>query len=216
MNHIDGRIEIGKGTIIEDTAIIMGDVTIGRDCYIGHYAILGAPPQYKGYYPYPIDGNVDTRGVFIESRVVIREYTQVHAGIQHDTMIGHDTLIMAGCHIAHDTKISEHCTIGSFTTFGGHTSVCPDVTFGQGCVTHPWVVIGEHAMIGLNSSVTRDVLPYQKVAGSPARLIGKNTGAGGEKEQWSEDVLDLYVWDEYSRWTQTRDLNRQLLKETEK
>lgn len=44
---------------------------------------------------------------------------------------------------------------------GANVVVCPGVTIGRGSV------------VGANSVVTRDVMPYSIVAGCPARLIGK-------------------------------------------
>jgi len=206
-------ITIGEGTVVEDTAIILDGVTIGRDCYIGHHAIIGADPQQRGYYPSPIDGDVMTKDVWIGNGVCIREQVQVHRGVRDVTMIRGGSLIMAGVHVAHDVLVGYGCTIGSFSVFGGHTTVADDVTFGQGVVTHPWIVIGEGAMIGLNSSVIKDVKPYQKVAGNPARLLGHNTGASGDVREWDWNTLDGDTWDEYNEMLHRRDETRKLSKE---
>ena len=89
--------------------------------------------------------------------------------------VGADVLLMTGVHIGHDCHVGEGSTIGSHTALGGYTIIGDLVTFGQGVVTHPWIIVGEAAMVGLNSSVIRDVQPFAKVAGSPARLLGSNT-----------------------------------------
>ena len=209
-----GRIDIHKTAIIEDTAILIGDVRIGRDSYIGHHCIIGGPPQYSGWYPYPTSGRTDTRGVNIGDRVCIRENSQIHQGIEMPTTIDDDALIMASCHVSHDSYIGTSVTIAAMSILAGFTRICNDAVLGQGVVTHPWVVIGEHAMIGLNSSIVKHVMPYQKVAGSPAKLIGKNTGAGGDKEAWSPDVVDSDTWDRYAWNTQLQEALRNKLKET--
>jgi len=46
-----------------------------------------------------------------------------------------------------------------------------DVWLGTGVVVLPNITIGEGAVVGANSVVTRDVRPYTIVGGSPARLI---------------------------------------------
>ena len=46
-----------------------------------------------------------------------------------------------------------------------------DVWLGTGVVVLPNITIGEGAVVGANSVVTRDVKPYTIVGGSPARLI---------------------------------------------
>lgn len=212
LDDTHGEITISAGAHIEDSAIIIGPAYIGPDAYIGHGAVIGAPPQYRGVYPSPVSADRADKGVHISKGACVRELAQVHQGIIDETVIGYDTLIMAGCHIAHDTAIGRDCTIGSFSVFGGHTTVCDRVTFGQGVVTHPWVVIGESAMIGLNSSVINDIAPFQKVAGSPARIIGKNTGASGKKEVWRDSVLDAPTWERYAAAQHTRDAAKELPK----
>ena len=54
-------------------------------------------------------------------------------------------------------------------------------------------------MIGLNTSVLKDVEPYAKVAGAPARTIGQN-----KKKLLGVGVLSEDVWDAYSELCQTR------------
>lgn len=207
-----GRVTISVGAHIEDSAVIIGPAYVGTNAYVGHGAIIGAPPQYHGVYPSPVTADRADKGVHISKGACVRELVQVHQGIIDETVIGYDTLIMAGCHIAHDVWIGQDCTIGSFTVFGGHTTVGDRVTFGQGVVTHPWTVIGESTMIGLNSSVINDIAPYQKVAGSPARIIGKNTGASGEKEVWRDSVLDAPTWERYAAMQRQRDNSREFMK----
>lgn len=47
----------------------------------------------------------------------------------------------------------------------------PDVWIGRGCAILKGVTIGEGAVIGANSVVTRDIPPYAVACGSPARVI---------------------------------------------
>jgi phosphonate metabolism protein (transferase hexapeptide repeat family) len=46
-----------------------------------------------------------------------------------------------------------------------------DVWIGHGAVVMPGVTVGDGAVIGANAVVTRDVGPYEVVAGSPARRL---------------------------------------------
>ena len=52
------------------------------------------------------------------------------------------------------------------------TQVREGATIGAGCVIGPGLDLGAHAMIGMGSVVTHDVLPLQLVYGNPARLGG--------------------------------------------
>jgi acyl-[acyl carrier protein]--UDP-N-acetylglucosamine O-acyltransferase len=93
--------------------------------------------------------------------------------------------------------------VGSFSILGGFTIIDDEATFGQGVVTHPWIIIGERAMVGLNSSVVKDVDPFAKVAGSPTRLLGSNTSKDRSlPAEYSASVLSESVWE---RWAGLRD-----------
>lgn len=53
----------------------------------------------------------------------------------------------------------------------GPITIENDVWLGTGVVVLPGIKIGEGAVVGANSVVTKDVRPYTIVGGSPARLI---------------------------------------------
>ena len=53
----------------------------------------------------------------------------------------------------------------------GPITIENDVWLGTGVVVLPDITIGEGAVVGANSVVTKDVRPYTIVGGSPARLI---------------------------------------------
>ena len=58
----------------------------------------------------------------------------------------------------------------STTSLG--VSIGKDVWVGAGSGIVDGVTIGDHAVVGLGSVVTRDVQPFAIVAGNPARPIG--------------------------------------------
>lgn len=188
-----GEAIIDKSAVIEKTAVIYGPCTIGANAYIGNFAVIGSPGQHAAYAPAPVAAmDVQARGVRIESGAVIREHSQVQQGIKRETLVGRDAHIMAMTHVSHDTLIGNSVTVSTNTVFGGHTIVMADATLGQCVVTHPWVVIGHGAMIGQGSCVVREVPPEAKVAGVPAKIIGHNTGAGGEKKEYDPQEVDEY------------------------
>ena len=54
-----------------------------------------------------------------------------------------------------------------------HVTIGNDVWIGHGAVIMPGVTIGNGAVVGVNSVVTRDVGAYEIFAGVPARLVRK-------------------------------------------
>ena len=196
IDETHGSVTIGEGCEIADTAILTGPLTIGDRVYIGAYAVIGAPAQHRGSYPCSLDSKHRAEGVTIGDGACVREFVQVHQGILRPTIVGGDSLLMAGAHIAHDSQLGRGVTMGSFSILGGFTIIDDEATFGQGVVTHPWIIIGERAMVGLNSSVVKDVDPFAKVAGSPARLLGSNTSKDRSlPAEYSASVLSESVWE---------------------
>jgi UDP-N-acetylglucosamine acyltransferase len=198
IDETDGPVLIGANCEIFETAILTGPLSIGDDVYIGPYAVVGGPAQHRGSYPCSLDSPRRAVGVCIKNRACVREFVQIHQGLTCETMIGEDVLLMAGAHIAHDSHIGDGATLGSFSILGGFTIIDDAATFGQAVVTHPWTIIGEGAMVGLNSSVVKDVMPFTKVAGAPARLLGSNQ----HRDESLPSVYDatLLGWDVWDRW----------------
>lgn len=51
--------------------------------------------------------------------------------------------------------------------------ICKGAAIGMGCIIMPGVTIGENAIIGTGSLVTKDVAPWTIAAGNPAKEIRK-------------------------------------------
>lgn len=71
----------------------------------------------------------------------------------------------------------------------GGITVGNDVWIGYGAVILPEVEIGDGAIIGARSVVTKDVEPYEIVAGNPARHIRYRFD-----EEKREELLELEWW----------------------
>ena len=79
---------------------------------------------------------------------------------------------------------------------GKHVTICHDVWVGHGAVIMPGLTIGNGAVIGANSVVTRDVAPYTIVAGAPEQELKRRFSKGISERierlawwDWSEDRL---------------------------
>jgi acetyltransferase EpsM len=77
----------------------------------------------------------------------------------------------SGCSIDH------HCVIESYVHVAPNATICGGVHLGEGAfigagaIIIPGIKIGEWAVIGAGAVVTKDVLPYAKMIGSPAKNI---------------------------------------------
>ena len=72
----------------------------------------------------------------------------------------------------------------------GNIVICNDVWIGYNATIMAGVKVGDGAIIGTNSTVTKDVEPYSIVRGNPAKEIRKRF----DPEQ-IKTLLDLKWWD---------------------
>ncbi|ROR32226.1 acyl-ACP--UDP-N-acetylglucosamine O-acyltransferase [Inmirania thermothiophila] len=168
---IGPEVEIGAGCVIGPHAVIEGPTRIGRRNRIHAFAALGGAPQDKGY------GGEETR-LEIGDDNVIREYVTIHRGTAAGggvTRIGSGNFIMAYAHIAHDCQVGDGTVFANGASLAGHVVVEDHVVFGGFALVHQFCRIGRHAFLAMGCGVAKDVPPFVRVAGNPARPYGLNT-----------------------------------------
>jgi UDP-N-acetylglucosamine acyltransferase len=171
-----GDVVLGSGNTIAAHVVIIGPVTIGDDNWIGTGAVIGAPPEVRSW-EHPRDALAPSsgKGIVIGSRNTIREYAQVHQGWNDVTVLGDDLFIMNQVYVAHDCQLADGVTLASSVLLAGHVRLGRSANLGLGTAVHQGRVIGAGAMVGMGSVVTRDIPPFAKAYGNPARIHGANS-----------------------------------------
>ncbi|MBI2938164.1 MAG: N-acetyltransferase [Thaumarchaeota archaeon] len=155
-------------------------------------------PQYQVIHPTAkIGRNVKIwHLVYIGAGTVVGDGTSIGTLVQIDreVRIGRDCRIQGNVYISSKSVIGDRVFIGPGTVFlndmyppsGGHWEppvVEDNVIIGGGCVILPGVTIGEGAVIGAHSTVTRDVNGDSMVLGTPARpYISRNEYEARKKQ----------------------------------
>ncbi len=136
--------DIGDGTKIWHFAHVREGAKIGRNCIIG-----------KSVYIY--------RDVEIGNNVKIQNFVSIYKGVKIEDDVFMSSSVTndpyPGAFIWSDDKIVPTLVKRGASIGANSTIICG-------------VVIGEHAMVGAGSVVTRDVPPFGLVYGVPARLRG--------------------------------------------
>jgi len=135
---------IGEGTKIWQFVVILKGATIGNDCNICAQSL-------------------------IEGDVIIGDNVTVKSGVQlwDGTRIGNNVFIGPNVTFTNDLfprskKYPENftgITVKDFASIGANATILPGVT------------IGESAMIGAGSVITKDVPAKAVVVGNPAKII---------------------------------------------
>ena len=121
--------KLGPGTFVADSALVIGNVQIGKDVYIGHGVIL------RGDYGKIIIGN----GTAIEEGVI------VHARPNEVTIIGNHVTVGHGVMI-HNAQIEDFAVIGMRATVSDYSRV------GK------WAIIGEMGLVKNSQQVPDSVV----------------------------------------------------------
>lgn len=181
---IGANVEIGAGSVIGSHVVIKGPTTIGCDNKIYSFASVGDDPQDKKYRGEP------TRLV-IGDRNVIREYCTINRGTVQDqgvTTIGNDNWIMAYVHIAHDCVVGNHTILANNASLAGHVRIEDHVILGGFTLVHQFCSIGAHAFTAMNSVISKDVPPYVMASGHMARPHGLNS-EGLKRRGFSQEAM---------------------------
>jgi UDP-N-acetylglucosamine acyltransferase len=137
--------------------------------------VIGAAPEIHGHQPgLPWGGETDDLGVEIGDDSTVREFATVHRGTGQVTRIGARCFVMNKVHIGHDAVVGDDVTLSVSAILGGHAQVGAGANLGLASVVHQRRLIGPGAMVGMGSVVTRDVPPFAKAFGNPARIRGVN------------------------------------------
>lgn len=151
-SYVDEGAEIGEGTKIWHFCHIMSGAKIGSNCSLGQNVNVGGKA---------VIGN----GVKIQNNVSVYDDVVVEDDVFLGPSMVFTNVINPRAFVQRKneykrTVLKKGCSIGANVTI-----VCG-------------VTIGEYALVGAGSVVTKDVPPYALVYGNPARIHGKVDEAG--------------------------------------
>lgn len=167
---------VGRDVVLEDGVELVSHVAIegrtrvGAGAKIFPFCTIGLAPQdlkYKG----------EETETVIGPRTQIREHASIHRGTVTGTgitRIGADCLLMATVHVAHDCILGDGCIISNNVALGGHVELGERAIIGGNAALLQFVRVGTGAMVGGLTGVTRDVIPFARVFGTRAELLGLN------------------------------------------
>lgn len=144
---ISRNATIGEGTKLGNFIFIRENTKIGKNCIIGSYVDIEGDVSIGDNVSIQSGGYI-TRGVTIEDEV----------------FLGPRVITM------NDKTMSYRRR--SLTFIRKAPCISRGARVGGGCVLLPGTTIGENALIGAGSVVTKDIPPRVIALGNPARIVG--------------------------------------------
>ena len=179
------------GTVIKQTvhlkeAINHPKIQVGEFSYYHNFEILEDYASYLAPYLFPLS----------KDSLIIGKFVQIAHGVRFITssanhkMSGFSTYPFNTFMMTPQTTSEDITAMFEDAQNRGDTVVGNDVWIGMNAVIMPGVKIGDGAIIGANSVVTKNVEPYTVVGGNPATIIKKRFD-----EQTIDTLLNIKWWD---------------------
>lgn len=170
---------------------------------INGYPVLGGTDEtskfinddyYFMYAIHMIGRNVKSEEIFLRMNIPLERYaTIVHksAFVANDAKLEPGVFIMANCYVGPKTSLGYCTLMMANSLIGHHTTVGPLCHFSLGSITGSYINIGKvsdvamgarvlerrkignYAVAGANSLVTKDIPDYEIHIGSPAKFFRK-------------------------------------------
>jgi acetyltransferase-like isoleucine patch superfamily enzyme len=158
--------KVGAGATIRSGAVVYADVRIGMNTLVGHHTLLRT-------------------GVRLGDETLLGH----HLVVERKTRIGQHVRCSPGSHLTSSIRIADRVFLGAGVRTVNDQRLtwrdprrepslvppvfCIGAKVGSGTTVLSGVTVGEHALVGAGSVVTRDVPPGMLAYGNPARVQGR-------------------------------------------
>ena len=168
---VEDGVRLGDNNVIASHAVIKVGTTMGDRNRVFEHAVIGGGPQHVKFTDesIPTFTRIGNENVFREAVTVNRGYIEGKA-----TVVGDSNYLMTAAHFGHDCVVGNHNVFANAIALAGHVTVGDRVFVSGGVMIHQFTHVGSYAMIGGNSKITQDVLPFMITDGNPASVRGLN------------------------------------------
>ena len=142
---IEKDVTLGKGTKVWHFVHIMENAKIGENCVIADFVYIGKDV-------------IIGKGVKIENRATVYDGVTI------------DDNVFVGPHVTFTNDLYPRSFKQDWKKI--QTSVKEGASIGAGTIIVCGITIGQYALIGAGSTITRDIPPNSLAFGNPARVRG--------------------------------------------
>jgi UDP-N-acetylglucosamine acyltransferase len=206
--------KLGQHVMVGPYSVVGEQVEIGDNCEIGPHVILDGRTTIGSGNKFFKGATIGCKSpnskhkaedgcLVIGNHNIFRENVIVCYGMDGEaTRIGNDNLFIANSLVEYNCRIENHTVINFCVTLADHVVVEDRAIISGLSEALSFVRIGELAMVGFLSKISKDVPPYMLMDGNPAAPAGINVvglrrngiDAGG-REQLKKAYRILYRTD---------------------
>jgi UDP-N-acetylglucosamine acyltransferase len=157
---VEPGAKLGDGCVIHAGAIIRASAVLGDRVIVHPYAVVAGDPQVLRF-----DASIES-GATVGSGTIIHEFATINRGMHKgaNTVVGSNCLLMACSHVAHDAVVGDNVVIANAVLLAGHVHIASHAVLGGGSAYHQYTRVGEGAIIGGLSRITKDIPPFVMAA----------------------------------------------------
>ena len=172
---LEEGVSVGARSIIEHNVVIHKNVSIGKNTIVRANSVLGGhgfgfqKDQKNGWIRFPHIGEL-----IIKDNVEIGVSNTICKGSIGETIISNGVKTDNLVHIAHNCFIGKNCILTAGVVLGGGVLIEEGCWIGLNSTIKEKIIIRKNSLVGLGSSVIKNINEEEVVAGSPAKFIRKN------------------------------------------
>ncbi len=155
---------------------------IGDEDVYFFYSLISLKLNYKYLHKlHDLQIPLHRFATLIHPTAVISKFSKIGHGVSiqpfvsvgPDTVIGNFVQIYAQSLIGHGSKLDDYAYVANNACIGADVHLKEGAYLGTNATTLEFIYLGEWSVTGIGSVVIKNVEPYTKVVGNPARMIGK-------------------------------------------
>lgn len=194
---VGAHVSIGDGVLIGEHTVIYPNVSIGAQCRIGRHSVIHSQVAVRERvilgdrvivhcnttiggdgFGYRQDAGRHVKvpqigTVQIGNDVEIGCNCTIDRATMDKTLIGDGVKIDNHSHIAHNCRIGAHSLLIAYARMGGSTVIGKNCLIAEDVGITDNVTIGDGAIVGGSSKVSKNIPPGSVVWGFPAQPIAK-------------------------------------------
>jgi UDP-N-acetylglucosamine acyltransferase len=180
---VEEGVRLGDDCVLEPFARICRNVSVGDRVLLGQGSVVGGMAQVRA--------SMDDGKCRVGDDCRVGEYATVNrsSSDQGETVLENGVLILAYAHVAHDCRVGDCAVLANGVQLGGHVEVGRHAFLGGGTHVHQHVRIGALAFAAGRIRLDRDLAPWSRGLGEPARWAGFNRVPFGRIPDPPDSVL---------------------------